>query len=371
MATITATRLVYKQSNNITDCTCLRIVRRDGTVYRFTSLDKNLSFSEKNVNGNEIPIGSTVTYITTTIGDFSAYGSSIGEFGQIDIEGLCSTGGINRRDVVNGLFDRARLYIFTTNYNRPIEDEEILMTGLWGEFTTTDNRFIAKFSSLIDVISLTTGRVYQAPCDAQLGTFRCGVPLLTTPVWDNNTSYNVSPENDKRIGDVVRPTVDNGYYYVCTTDGISGGTEPTWPTTYFSTVGDGTVEWTAIYAYQNDTTVFNTISTRHFTVETTYPASGSTNGGPWTNGYVEFLNGDNTGVKIPIERSNQPASPGGVANIYLLFSPPNEIFIGDEIRLTLGCNKTKAACGNFFNTYNYQGFTDIPGRVAFVQGGQN
>ena len=31
-----------------------------------------------------------------------------------------------------------------------------------------------------------------------------------------------------RQGDITRPTVDNGYYYVCSTSGLSGSTEPTW-----------------------------------------------------------------------------------------------------------------------------------------------
>ena len=31
-----------------------------------------------------------------------------------------------------------------------------------------------------------------------------------------------------RLGDIAKPSVDNGYYYLCTTNGISGATEPTW-----------------------------------------------------------------------------------------------------------------------------------------------
>lgn len=31
-----------------------------------------------------------------------------------------------------------------------------------------------------------------------------------------------------RIGDVMRPTTDNGYYYQCNTNGTSGLTNPTW-----------------------------------------------------------------------------------------------------------------------------------------------
>ena len=40
------------------------------------------------------------------------------------------------------------------------------------------------------------------------------------PQWLPNTVY--------RIGYVVSPSIDNGYYYQCTTNGITGPTEPTW-----------------------------------------------------------------------------------------------------------------------------------------------
>lgn len=44
---------------------------------------------------------------------------------------------------------------------------------------------------------------------------------------------------------VVRPTVNNGHYYICTSGGITGGTEPTWPTIKGDTVEDGDVTWKA------------------------------------------------------------------------------------------------------------------------------
>ena len=45
-----------------------------------------------------------------------------------------------------------------------------------------------------------------------------------------------------RLGDIVRPTIDNGYYYVCTINGISGSTEPTWNQT---TTKSGTASFIA------------------------------------------------------------------------------------------------------------------------------
>lgn len=38
----------------------------------------------------------------------------------------------------------------------------------------------------------------------------------------------IAPNSTYHIGDIVRPNTNNGYYYQCTTNGISGSTEPTW-----------------------------------------------------------------------------------------------------------------------------------------------
>lgn len=46
-------------------------------------------------------------------------------------------------------------------------------------------------------------------------------------------------------GNVVQPTIPNGYVYQCTTGGTTGaGADPTWPTTPGGTVADGGVTWT-------------------------------------------------------------------------------------------------------------------------------
>lgn len=56
------------------------------------------------------------------------------------------------------------------------------------------------------------------------------------PLFQANTVY--------RQGDICRPTVDNGYYYECTTNGKSAATEPTtWAQT---TQTSGTVKFTAV-----------------------------------------------------------------------------------------------------------------------------
>lgn len=54
--------------------------------------------------------------------------------------------------------------------------------------------------------------------------------------WVATTAYS--------LGAFRRPTTANGFRYEVTSNGTSGGVEPTWPTTVGFTVVDGTVTWT-------------------------------------------------------------------------------------------------------------------------------
>lgn len=92
-----------------------------------------------------------------------------------------------------------------------------------------------------------------------------GTPsTISTPSnWAGATAYSA--------GNVVKPTVSNGYYYVCSTAGTSGGGEPAWPATSTAgatpaTVNDNTVVWTELVIpsitneygiYQTSTTALN------------------------------------------------------------------------------------------------------------------
>jgi len=61
----------------------------------------------------------------------------------------------------------------------------------------------------------------------------------TFNTWTAATAYS--------LGAYVRPTTENGYVYVCTTAGTTGGTEPAaWPTEVNEEVDDNTATWTCL-----------------------------------------------------------------------------------------------------------------------------
>lgn len=55
------------------------------------------------------------------------------------------------------------------------------------------------------------------------------------PIFLDSTIY--------RIGDVLAPTIDNGYYYQCTVNGRTGEVEPTWDS---DEITSGTATFTAV-----------------------------------------------------------------------------------------------------------------------------
>lgn len=70
------------------------------------------------------------------------------------------------------------------------------------------------------------------------GITKLDVVKKAPDIWKLSTVY--------AVGDIVHPTVNNGYYYKCTTAGTSHSSEPTWLTVVGGTTseGGGTVVWT-------------------------------------------------------------------------------------------------------------------------------
>lgn len=87
--------------------------------------------------------------------------------------------------------------------------------------------------------------------------------ISTTPLatpWEGTHAYI--------LNSVVQPIVPNGYVYICTVAGLSGGVEPVWPIIVGNTVGDGGVTWMCIS--QNNTLNFGALPVGSFTLGTLY-----------------------------------------------------------------------------------------------------
>lgn len=219
MAKITALRRIKKDSGFTSDNQCIRIVLEDGTTLRYTDCLYDLTTSFKNQNGVEVPTDQ-VTYSSIMGFNLSAVGGDSNEPSLIDLEGVLGPLGYTREQIAQGLFENARIYVFLTDRERPIEDEEKLFSGFWGETTTLDGRYITKFTSLLSIMEIQTTRVFSQFCDTKLGSTRCGVKMSATS-WENTgleyiqnfdplTSLNISPVQWFDFSDLSTITLQNG-----------------------------------------------------------------------------------------------------------------------------------------------------------------
>ena len=158
---------------------CLRIVPTTGSPIYLTDYPQNLT-----MGGH--------TYLSTAGYQFTGYAGTAGfSPAAIDIEGIAGASGLSRSAVASGLFDGARCYVFATSWAAPVEDQEPIVAGIFGNATLLDHRFRIGGVSLIDALNQTVGDTYGAQCPKKFcGTeyAGCGMSLAANTVTGTLTS---------------------------------------------------------------------------------------------------------------------------------------------------------------------------------------
>lgn len=145
------------------------------------------------------------------------------------------------KDIINFVMHPSTGYSFFQRYKdyTPVFDLE---DSLIDVYTPREYFRIYKNESRLDVMRKLLSWTKCAMRFEDDGEPHIFVPkkVEDSNTWAASTGYS--------LGDIVAPTAPNNYYYVCTTAGTSGGTEPaTWSTTIGGTVSDGSVTWTVAY----------------------------------------------------------------------------------------------------------------------------
>jgi uncharacterized phage protein (TIGR02218 family) len=153
--------------------TAYRLQRRDGVTLGFTSFDKDVVIDGMTYASTNGFNPSSIEHTT----DFRA--------NTLDIQGALSHPSITEGDLLNGLYDGARVDIFLFNHAQP-PSTLTPATVLWllsafiSEVRVSDNSFIAEVRSLTDSLAKATGDVYSPTCRAmRLGDGRCKVNLTS------------------------------------------------------------------------------------------------------------------------------------------------------------------------------------------------
>lgn len=145
-------------------CRCWRLTRTDGAVFGFTDHDRDLSFDGTLF---EAEAGFEATEMVSTLGL---------AVGNLDAAGALTSERLSEQALSAGLFDDAVVEIFLVNWADPAQ-RLLVRSGNLGEVTRSDRAYRAEIRGLAHILNQPQGRVFQFPCDADLGDARCGIDL--------------------------------------------------------------------------------------------------------------------------------------------------------------------------------------------------
>ncbi|MDH4581369.1 DUF2163 domain-containing protein [Pseudomonas sp. BN415] len=252
------------------------------------------------------------TYLTESGYEFSGYGaSSTFASSSIDLKGIVQQGAISRDDLMAGVYDNARVYLFATSWANPIEDEEELAMLFFGKVETADDQYSVQLMGAIDVLSQSPGRSYSPTCQ---WTF-----------LDQTLDGNILPASQSRcIGPRSAP------------DGPS-------------------------FAALKVTGTLTSVTDQYYFADSARVEAADY----FATGAIRFLSGPNAGLK-PIEIKAFTA--GGVIQLQeALFYLPE---VGDQYEMIPGCRKRPEDCAFWENMRNFGGHPHVPAPSQYGQIGR-
>jgi hypothetical protein len=177
---ITAAMQTALNRNAVAVATLMEIERTDGTVFRLTNNDADLSF-DGNTWDSSVPF---------TIGAVT-HGSQL----AVDnTEITLSTKGtvLSLTDFKAGRFQKAKVKIFLVDLQDLTSGDVIMHEGWIGAVSLNefDHVEITVFG-LMKIMDFEIGRVYQPQCDADFGDRRCKLALDPSQAWAAENRYAV------------------------------------------------------------------------------------------------------------------------------------------------------------------------------------
>lgn len=133
---------------------CLRFEATDGTIARFAP---------------QYPIDLVMSNGNTYYGGIFSTSSEVNETGDgapavIDIGCIYDVNVIERAELLSGKWDEADVYVFRTDFDAPVEDDEPLKHFTLGKVREEDDRFTVELMSLADKLNQKIGRVITPGC---------------------------------------------------------------------------------------------------------------------------------------------------------------------------------------------------------------
>lgn len=147
--------------------TCMRVERRDGEVFGFTTNSKALV-----IDGETYLPGSSFTPSDI------ATGSNL-DTDDLEVEGLLMSTVLTEDDLRVGRWDYASFKVFVVNWASPGDGAVKMRAGHLGKVSAGTLGFKAELLGLVEAYGTSIGKITQPGCRTSLGTTECGITPTT------------------------------------------------------------------------------------------------------------------------------------------------------------------------------------------------
>lgn len=171
--------LEHYQSEVNTIGILVKLTLKDGTVFGFTDVDKDITFDNVLYKKSS---GISPSAITS---------QSAMSVDNLEFEGLMDDDEFSEEDIRAGRFNGAFFELYRCNYMRIEDGVEILKNGWLGDLTVGNTNFNFEVRGLSQLIQNNVGRIYIPACDANLGDSRCGILIANFTVTGSVQGSNV------------------------------------------------------------------------------------------------------------------------------------------------------------------------------------
>ena len=332
---------------NTTLASFVKVKRLDKMIFGFSDIDRDIPFDLSDGDG-EIVYEANNNYSRSNIKNTAGF-----KVDNLEITGFLDSDYMTQDDMRAGLWDLAEYKFFMLNYVDTSMGAIKMTSGRFAKISAKEDEFNVELLGLMNRYSQTVVRPQVLNCLFDLGDVRCKI-IMEPPDWLASTTYVVRPILNEGVGDVIAPTVENFFNYLCTTGGLSDTIEPIWNTTIGGTTADHLVAWETIYARRAELTVTGVTDNGIFTSTTGTSVFLEDH---FTHGRVTWLTGNNVGLR-------QEITDHTVAGVFTLFEDMFfDVQVGDTFTAFAGCDKhhITGCVDKFDNAWNYGGFPYIPG----------
>jgi len=356
---ITQAMATWLTSDVLTLAACVRITRKDGSVFGFTDLDIDVVYGG-------ITYLSSSGYTPSAIQSANDLSTSNMEINALLLE---DGGVVTQTDIEAGIWDNAAVLIFGLNYADLTMGQINLTVGNLGQFTVMNGGWKVELRGLAQTLQQTIGEQFSPGCRATLGDARCKVDLASFTflgivasvtqaglAWSDPTLTQGGALSE--YIDTVGHTIPTIAPYQVTVVPPSGG----WASSV-SVLDSGQKVYSQVDSNPGSSQYSVSANPDG---SATYTFYSNTAGGEiflnynYTRGYfalgkVTWTSGQNAGYSQDV----RTFAPGAVT---LGLPTPYPIAAGDAYSIVAGCDRQIGTCvASYNNVVNFRGEAYIPG----------